>query len=61
MLSSPLPIVLDTSVVSILIRRAVSATYYQERAATALLLECPIVSHDRDLSDIPDLAFIRVP
>ena len=135
MLSSPLPIVLDTSVVSILIRRAVSAAYYQERiagrravisfqtleelwfgaykgnwgdrrknalrqilnlyeivwpnsdlvrisaqlrserervgrrlntgdawiASTALLLECPIVSHDRDLSDIPDLAFIRAP
>ena len=33
MLSSPLPIVLDTSVVSILIRRAESATYYQERIA----------------------------
>ena len=135
MLSSPLPIVLDTSVVSILIRRAESAAYYRERiagrravisfqtleelwfgaykgnwgdrrknalrqilnlyevvwpnsdlvrisaqlrserervgrrlntgdawiAATALFLECPLASHDRDLSDIPDLPFIRVP
>ena len=33
MLSSPLPIVLDTSVVSILIRRAESAAYYRERIA----------------------------
>ncbi len=135
MLSNPSLIVLDTSVVSILIRRVESAPYYQERivgrravisfqtleelwfgaykrnwgdrrknalrrsldqyevmwpnsdlvrisahlrserervgrrlntedawiAASALLLECPLASHDHDFSDIPDLTFIRAP
>ena len=28
-------------------------------AATAILLECPLASHDRDFSDIPGLEFIR--
>ncbi len=28
-------------------------------AATALLLECPLASHDRDFSAIPGLEFIR--
>ena len=30
-------------------------------AATALLLECPLASHDHDFSDIPDLTFIHAP
>ena len=30
-------------------------------AATAILLECPLASHDRDFSDIPGLEFIRAP
>ena len=28
-------------------------------AATAILLDCPLASHDRDFSDIPGLGFIR--
>ena len=28
-------------------------------AATAILLDCPLASHDRDFSDIPGLEFIR--
>ena len=28
-------------------------------AATAILLACPLASHDRDFSDIPGLEFIR--
>lgn len=30
-------------------------------AATALTLDCPLASHDRDFSDIPGLAVIRAP
>ncbi len=30
-------------------------------AATALMLQCPLASHDRDFSDIPGLQFIRNP
>ena len=30
-------------------------------AATAVLLECPLVSHDRDFSDIPGLTLIKAP
>ena len=30
-------------------------------AATALLLKCPLVSHDRDFSEIPGLELIRTP
>ena len=30
-------------------------------AATALALDCPLASHDRDFSDIPGLAVIRAP
>ena len=133
MATNPSPIVLDTSVVSLLFRRNDPVTYYRERirghrliisfqtleeswfgaikdgwstrrknilrrhldqfevrwpniemvqisaalrsereqagrrlntadawiAATALLLECPLASHDRDFSDIPGLEFIR--
>ncbi len=133
MVANPSPIVLDTSVVSLLFRRNEPVTYYRERirghrliisfqtleeswfgaikdgwntrrknilrrhldqfevrwpnlemvqisaalrserekagrrlevadawiAATALLLECPLASHDRDFSAIPGLEFIR--
>ena len=30
-------------------------------AATALTLDCPLASHDRDFSDIPGLTVIRAP
>ena len=30
-------------------------------AATALLLDCPLASHDRDFVGIPNLEFIRAP
>ena len=30
-------------------------------AATALTLDCPLASHDRDFSDIPGLEVIRAP
>jgi len=30
-------------------------------AATALLLDCPLASHDRDFEGIPHLEFIRAP
>lgn len=133
MVANPSPIVLDTSVVSLLFRRNEPVTYYRERirghrliisfqtleeswfgaikdgwntrrknilrrhldqfevrwpnlemvqisaalrserekagrrlevadawiAATALLLECPLASHDRDFSAIPGLEFIQ--
>ncbi len=133
MVTNPIPIVLDTSVVSLLFRSNEPVAYYQERirgsrllisfqtleeswfgaikngwsdrrkntlrrhldqfeaiwpnrdmvrisadlrseqekagrrlntadawiAATAILLDCPLASHDRDFSDIPGLEFIR--
>lgn len=30
-------------------------------AATAIMLDCPVASHDRDFSGIPDLELIRAP
>ena len=30
-------------------------------AAAAILLDCPLASHDRDFEDIPDLTLIRAP
>ena len=30
-------------------------------AATAIMLNCPLASHDRDFSDIPDLELIQLP
>ena len=30
-------------------------------AATAIILDCPVASHDRDFSGIPDLELIRAP
>ena len=30
-------------------------------AATALLVDCPLASHDRDFAGIPNLEFIRAP
>ena len=30
-------------------------------AATALMLQCPLVSHDRDFTGIPDLNLVQVP
>ena len=30
-------------------------------AATAIMLDCPLASHDGDFSDIPDLELIRAP
>ena len=30
-------------------------------AATAIMLQCPLASHDRDFDDIPNLQLIRMP